>query len=70
VSGAPRVEAGESGVAGLAALIAAASQPALARTLGLNRASRVLVIGSEGVTDPAILAELLRNGDGQADASA
>lgn len=70
VSGDPRVEAGESGVAGLAALIAAASQPALARTLGLNRASRVLVIGSEGVTDPAILAELLRNGDGQADASA
>jgi diaminopropionate ammonia-lyase len=42
--------AGETGVAGLAGLRVAAADPALA----LGPASRVLVIGSEGDTNPAI----------------
>lgn len=46
--------AGETGVAGLAGLRAAASDPALRAALALGPASRVLVIGSEGDTDPDI----------------
>ena len=48
------VEAGESAIAGLAALIAAMADPSLAEKLGLSSASRVLLTGSEGVTDQAI----------------
>jgi diaminopropionate ammonia-lyase len=48
------VEAGESAIAGLAALIAAMADPSLAEKLGLSSTSRVLLIGSEGVTDQAI----------------
>ncbi len=48
------IEAGESAVAGLAVLIAAMADPSLASKLGLTSASRVLLIGSEGVTDQAI----------------
>jgi len=46
--------AGETGVAGLAGLRAAAADPALRAALALGPASRVLVIGSEGDTDPDI----------------
>jgi diaminopropionate ammonia-lyase len=46
--------AGETGVAGLAGLRAAAADPALRAALALGPASRVLVIGSEGDTDPEI----------------
>ncbi|MEE4300768.1 MAG: diaminopropionate ammonia-lyase [Pseudomonadales bacterium] len=55
----PRIEAGESGVAGLAALVAAACDPALREALGLDATARVLLIGSEGVTDPEIFADIL-----------
>jgi diaminopropionate ammonia-lyase len=55
----PRIEAGESGVAGLAALISAALQPDLRAALGLDASSRVLLIGSEGITDPDIFAALV-----------
>jgi diaminopropionate ammonia-lyase len=55
----PRIEAGESGVAGLAALISGALQPDLRAALGLDAGSRVLLIGSEGITDPEIFAELV-----------
>ncbi|MBL6930337.1 MAG: diaminopropionate ammonia-lyase [Rhodospirillales bacterium] len=51
VDGDKPVVAGESAVAGLAALLAAGEDPALADALGINRASRVLVIGSEGASD-------------------
>ena len=57
----PAVEAGESGVAGLAALIAVATSRELRRKLALDKASRVLVIGSEGVTDPDIFARIMRD---------
>ncbi len=53
------VEGGESGVSGLAALIAAMAQPAMRDRLGLDAASRVLLIGSEGVTDAAIFAAIM-----------
>ena len=55
----PVIEAGESGVAGLAALIDAAGSTEMRQKLGLNAESRVLLIGSEGVTDPAIFAEIM-----------
>ncbi|MDB4073573.1 diaminopropionate ammonia-lyase [Ascidiaceihabitans sp.] len=59
----PKIVAGESAIAGLAALIAGAQQPALRDALGLTQGSRVLLIGSEGATDPAIY-ETLVNGKG------
>lgn len=55
----PIIQGGESGVAGLAALIAAARQPDLRSALGLTPQSRVLLIGSEGITDPAIYADIM-----------
>ncbi|MBE1285426.1 MAG: diaminopropionate ammonia-lyase [Rhodobacteraceae bacterium] len=57
-----KIEAGESAVAGLAALIAAC-QSDLKQTLGLGDTSRVLLIGSEGVTDPAIFAAIMDGRD-------
>ncbi len=48
------IVAGESAVAGLAALIAATRHPGLAGALGLDEQSRVLLIGTEGATDPVI----------------
>ena len=56
--GDPPLVAGESAVAGLAGLLAASRNAALAKALDLDEHSRVLVIGTEGATDPAIYAEL------------
>lgn len=53
------IVAGESAVAGLACVLAAAEQPELKATLGLDAESRVLFIGSEGATDEAIYAEMI-----------
>ena len=61
--GDPIIEAGESAVAGLAALIGARGDTELSRKLGLDGASRVLLIGSEGVTDPAIFARIMEGHD-------
>ena len=58
-SGDAKVEAGESAVAGLAALIAAHGDADLWRALGLDEESRVLLIGSEGVTDPDIFRDIM-----------
>lgn len=63
LAGDPAVEAGESAVAGLAALIAARSDADLSAKLGLDTASRVLLIGSEGVTDPAIFRMIMEGRD-------
>jgi diaminopropionate ammonia-lyase len=54
-----KVVGGEAGVGGLAGLIAAAVDPAARATLLLNRNSKVLVIGSEGATDPVLYARLV-----------
>lgn len=48
------ITAGESAVAGLAAVIACTQRDDLASALGLDQNSNVLVIGSEGATDPEI----------------
>ena len=48
------VVAGESAVAGLAGLIAAGRQGDLRERLGLDGDSRVLVLGTEGATDPEV----------------
>ncbi|MEO7939030.1 MAG: diaminopropionate ammonia-lyase [Burkholderiaceae bacterium] len=52
--GDPAIVAGETGAAGLAALLAAQRHPSLCALLELNSASRVLLLGSEGDTDPEI----------------
>lgn len=63
LEGDPVIEAGESAVAGLAALIAARADADLSAALGLNADSRVLLIGSEGVTDPEIFAKIMAGED-------
>ena len=50
---------GESGVAGLAGLLVAAADGAMRAALGLDAASRVLLFGTEGATDPALYEELV-----------
>jgi diaminopropionate ammonia-lyase len=53
------ITAGESATAGLAALLAASADADLRRTLGLDTNSNILLIGSEGATDPALYRELV-----------
>ncbi|HEY1016655.1 MAG TPA: diaminopropionate ammonia-lyase, partial [Herpetosiphonaceae bacterium] len=55
----PPIVAGESGAAGFAGLIALAEEPALAAATGLDSQSRVLLINTEGATDPAAYRELV-----------
>ncbi|MDP2517979.1 diaminopropionate ammonia-lyase [Shimia thalassica] len=56
---ADKIEAGESAVAGLAAVLASGKDTEMAQNLGLGPTSRVLLIGSEGVTDPDIFARIM-----------
>ncbi len=63
IAGDTVIEAGESAVAGLSALIAARQDPDLSGKLDLDDASRVLLIGSEGVTDPAIFQMIMEGRD-------
>lgn len=60
----PKIEAGESAVAGLAALIAGARNGHWRSALGLDANSRVLLIGSEGPTDPEAYAAIMAAGNG------
>ncbi|WP_341896548.1 diaminopropionate ammonia-lyase [Ferrovibrio terrae] len=53
------VVAGESAVAGLAGALAARQQPDMAAALKLDAASRILVFGSEGATDPAVYEQIV-----------
>ena len=55
----PAIVAGESGGVGLAGFLAAAGNAAGRRAIGLGTDSRVLVINTEGATDPARYRELL-----------
>jgi diaminopropionate ammonia-lyase len=47
------VESGESGAAGVAGLLALAEQRQARLALGLGRKARVLIVNTEGATDPA-----------------
>jgi len=62
VAGGGEIEAGECSVAGPVALIAACCDQRRRGRMGLDGESRVLVIGSEGATDPAIYNEILATG--------
>ena len=53
------IVAGETGGVGLAALLAAQQHPALRTALALDASSRVLLLGSEGDTDPLIYREVV-----------
>lgn len=59
LSGDPPVVAGESGAAGLAGLIAALQDRELADSIGLDARSSVLVINTEGATDPTLYRKLM-----------
>jgi diaminopropionate ammonia-lyase len=52
--GDPAIVSGETGASGLAVLLAAQGDAAVRATLGLDARARVLLIGSEGATDPQI----------------
>ena len=58
-AGDPPIVAGETGGTGLAALLAARDYPQIRRTLALDGESRVLLLGSEGDTDPQIYREVV-----------
>ncbi|MBR0670833.1 diaminopropionate ammonia-lyase [Neoroseomonas soli] len=55
----PAVVAGESAVAGLAALLLAAREPFARAALGLDESSRVLLFGTEGATDVEVYTKLV-----------
>jgi diaminopropionate ammonia-lyase len=57
--GDPAIIAGESAIAGLAGLMAAVRRTETRAVLGLDANSRVLLIGSEGATDPDIYAAIV-----------
>ena len=59
IGGDKPIVAGESGVGGLAGLMAASADPALYQRLGLNGSARVLLFGSEGDTDPALYQQIV-----------
>lgn len=54
LDGSPSIEAGECATAGLAAMLAARQDSNLWSALGLNPDSVVLLIGTEGATDPEL----------------
>ena len=55
------VEAGECSVSGLAALVALKDNKCLVNKLDINDKSRVLLIGTEGATDPDIYERIIQN---------
>lgn len=60
VQGDPPIVAGESAVAGLAGLLGAARDPQARAQLKLDTGSRILLIGTEGATDPQLYERLIR----------
>ena len=55
----PPIVSGETGAAGLGLLIAAQKSVAIWEALGLSHDSRVLILGSEGDTDPDIYRQIV-----------
>ena len=62
-SGDCRIEVGESAVAGLIGLICGATSPSLRDEMKLDSESRVMIIGSEGVTDPSLFQAIMADQD-------
>ncbi|MDH5355458.1 MAG: diaminopropionate ammonia-lyase [Gammaproteobacteria bacterium] len=58
-NGDTRIEAGESAVAGLAALITARHDSEMSAALGLDDSSRIYILGTEGATDPDVYNQLI-----------
>lgn len=56
------IEAGESAVAGIAALMELNENEELKATLGLDHNSRLLLFGTEGATDPELYKEIVSGG--------
>ena len=59
--GDPAIVAGECSGGGLGALLALKARPDLWQQLGLDASSRVLLIGTEGDTDPEIYRRVVGN---------
>lgn len=59
VAGDPAVVAGESGGVGLAGLMRAIADPAVKADLGIDGQSRILLINTEGATDPGKYEEIV-----------
>jgi len=59
VAGDPAIVSGETGTTGLGVLLAAHKSPEIWQALGLDAESRVLILGSEGDTDPQIYEEVV-----------
>jgi len=55
----PAVVAGESGAAGLAGLLRTVEEPEWAEKIGISPTSNILLIGTEGATDPEIYRRLV-----------
>ncbi|WP_421779652.1 diaminopropionate ammonia-lyase [Kiloniella litopenaei] len=55
----PAIVAGESAVAGLAAIIAISQDEIFRKSLGINTTSQILLIGSEGATDKALYDKII-----------
>ena len=60
----PAIQVGETGVAGFAGVVAAARHPHVRDLLGMAGDSRVLVVLTEGVTDPWLYGRFLASGLG------
>ena len=54
-----KIEAGESAVAGLSALITARHSLQQSQALGLDESSRIYILGTEGATDPVLYQQLI-----------
>lgn len=61
----PAIVSGESGGAGMAGLISAAADKDMRAALGLDASSRVLIVNTEGATDPGRYSELVGMAPGE-----
>jgi diaminopropionate ammonia-lyase len=59
-----KIEAGESAVAGLSALITARHSTEQSSALGLDESSRIYILGTEGATDPELYEQLINQRQG------
>ena len=59
IAGDPPIVAGESGCVGLAGVLAVLRQPVVAERIGIGPDARVLVVNTEGATDPGMYSRLV-----------